>query len=227
MTISASANPLIRLRGVNKIYEPRVTALRNIDLTINQGEFTAIIGPSGSGKSTLLHILGALDRPTSGEVYVNGLCLAELPSLHLFRLRTVGFVFQLHHLLPALTAAENVEVPLIPCGIPRRLRRHKALQLLERVGLGGRAEHRPAQLSGGESQRVAIARALANDPPILLADEPTGQLDSENGGMLIQLLADLNNEGRTIIVATHNPQVAQATRSIVTLRDGRIVENHG
>ncbi len=223
---AVSVNPLIRLRAVSKIYQPQTAALQNIDLTIEDGEFLAIVGPSGSGKSTLLHILSALDRPTSGEVYVNGSRLTDLSSLDEFRLRTVGVVFQSHHLLPVLTAVENVEIPLVPLGIPRRIRRRRALELLERVGLAGRAEHRPAQLSGGESQRVAVARALATDPPIILADEPTGQLDSKNGRRLINLLADLNKEGRTIIVATHNPQVAQAARTIVTLRDGRIVEDH-
>lgn len=221
-----SITPLIKVSGVSKIYQTaRVAALRNIDLTIGRGAFVAILGPSGSGKSTLLNILGALDRPTSGEVFVDGSHLAEVSSLHAFRLRTVGFIFQWHHLLPALTVVENVEIPLVPLGIPRGLRRRRALELLDRVGMATRTEHRPAQLSGGESQRVAIARALANDPPIILADEPTGQLDSESGGMVIALLAGLHKEGRTIIVATHNPQVARAASSIVVLRDGRIVDH--
>jgi putative ABC transport system ATP-binding protein len=216
---------MIRLESVIKVYRKgQVVALREVDLLIGPGEFVAVVGPSGSGKSTLLHIMGGLDRPTSGEVFVNGARLRDVARLDGFRLRTVGFVFQSHHLLPGLTALENVEVPMVPLGIPGRLRRRRAMELLERVGVGGRAGHFPSQLSGGESQRVAVARALANDPPILLADEPTGELDSETGMSIIALLSELNREGKTVVVVTHNPQVALAAGRIVTLRDGRIVD---
>ena len=219
---------MIRLRGVTKIYRSaEVVALRGIDLAIDQGEFVAVVGPSGSGKSTLLHILGALDRPTAGEVCVDRTSLGSLRRPDRFRLRTVGFVFQWHHLIPVLTAAENVEVPMVPLGAPRRQRRQRALALLERVGLSHRAGHLPSQLSGGESQRVAVARALANGPPIILADEPTGELDSETGQEIVRLLAGLDAEGLTVIIVTHNPQVALAARRTLTLRDGRIVDDRG
>ncbi len=217
--------PLIKIEGVNKVYRGQeVVALRDVNLTIEEGEFLAVVGPSGSGKSTLLHILGALDRPTAGDVYVRGACLRTLPRPDRYRLRTVGFVFQLHYLVPVLTAVENVELPMVALGVPRWRRRRRALDLLDRVGLVHRAGHLPAHLSGGESQRVAVARALANDPPILLADEPTGELDSETGRDIVQLLAVLNTEGRTVVVVTHNPQVAAAVVRIVGLRDGRIIE---
>jgi putative ABC transport system ATP-binding protein len=217
--------PLIRLEGVSKAYRSQaVVALRDIDLTIDEGEFLAVVGPSGSGKSTLLHILGALDRPTAGDVYVCGARLRTLPRPDLYRRRTVGFVFQVHYLVPVLTAVENVELPMVALGVPRWKRRRRARDLLDRVGLVHRAGHLPSQLSGGESQRVAMARALANDPPILLADEPTGELDSETGREIVELLAVLNAEGRTVVVVTHNPQVASAAGRVVVLRDGRISE---
>lgn len=180
-------------------------ALRDIDLQVDQGEFVAIVGPSGSGKSTLLHIMGGLDRPSSGEVRVNRASLNSAADLHEFRLRTVGFVFQFHHLIPVLTALENVELPMVALGLSRADRRRRAADLLARVGLEGRVEHLPADLSGGESQRVAVARALANNPPLILADEPTGELDSENGKAIVNLLAGLNREGRTVVIVTHKP----------------------
>ncbi len=217
--------PLIRSYGVRRVYPGRgVTALAGVDLAIGQGEFLAVIGPSGSGKSTLLHLLGALDRPTSGDIYVDGTSLRTVRNLAAFRLRTVGFVFQFHHLLPVLSAVENVEVPLTALGTPRRRRRERALELLARVGLADRAHHRPAELSGGESQRVAVARALANDPAIILADEPTGELDSQTAAEVMAVLQDLHTEGRTLVVATHNAEVAAAAERVVVLRDGRIVE---
>ena len=206
---------------MSKIYDG-IVALRDIDLSIDHGEFVAFVGPSGSGKSTLLHILGALDRPTCGEFTVDGVRLHEVTSLDCFRLRLVGFVFQSHYLISTLTAAENVEVALVPTKISRSARRRRALTLLEKVGLGERARHFPAQLSGGENQRVAVARALANDPRMIIADEPTGELDTDTGSVIVGLLATLNSEGRTVIVATHNPQVAEAAQRIVTLRDGKI-----
>lgn len=222
---AAARRPLIRLYGVRRVYPGRgVTALAGVDLAIGQGEFVAVIGPSGSGKSTLLHLLGALDRPTSGDIFVNGTSLRTVRNLAAFRLRTVGFVFQFHHLLPVLSAVENVELPLAALGMPRGLRRERALELLARVGLLARAHHRPTELSGGESQRVAVARALATDPPIILADEPTGELDSQTAAEVMMVLGDLHAEGRTMVVATHNAEVAAAAERMVVLRDGRIVE---
>ncbi len=221
-----SGIPLIRLHGVGKVYHGReVGALRDIDLIVNPGEFVAVVGPSGSGKSTLLHILGALDRPTTGNGVVAGARLGPLARSDTFRLRTVGFVFQLHHLIPVLAAVENVEVPMVALGVPRRARRQRALELLDRVGLSHRADHLPSELSGGESQRVAVARALANDPPLILADEPTGELDTVSGEAVIRLLGELHREGRTVVVVTHNPQVAHAASRIVELRDGSIVDD--
>ncbi|MDR7465270.1 MAG: ABC transporter ATP-binding protein [Armatimonadota bacterium] len=214
---------LIHLYGVRKVYPGRgVVALRGVDLTVGQGEFVAVVGPSGSGKSTLLHLMGALDRPTSGDIYFRGVSLRSVANLAAFRLRTVGFVFQSHHLLPVLTAAENVEVPLIARGVSRRQRRKRAQELLARVGLAHRARHYPGELSGGESQRVAVARALANDPPVILADEPTGELDSATAAEVMEVLAGLHVEGRTLVVATHNPEVVAAAERVIVLRDGRI-----
>lgn len=215
----------IRLYGVRKVYPGRgVVALAGVDLTVAEGEFLAVVGPSGSGKSTLLHLLGGLDRPTSGGIYYGEISLAGIPDLAAFRRRTVGFVFQSHYLLPVLTAAENVEVPMVALGVSPRKRRNRAMALLTRVGLSARAHHRPAELSGGESQRVAVARALANDPPMILADEPTGELDSHTGQAVLELLTDLHREGRTVVVVTHNHEVAAAAQRIVALRDGRIVD---
>lgn len=215
---------LVALRGVRKVYPARrVEALRGIELEVMQGEFVAVVGPSGSGKSTLLHVIGALDRPTEGEVWVAGTALSALRRPDRFRLATVGFVFQAHHLIPVLTARENVEVPMVPLGLSRADRRLRALALLDRVGLSHRADHLPSELSGGESQRVALARALANDPPLLLADEPTGELDSDAGREVIRLLQEIHREGRTVIVATHNPEVAGAASLVVALRDGHVV----
>ncbi len=222
---AATRRPQIRLYGVRRVYPGRgVTALAGIDLAIGQGEFLAVVGPSGSGKSTLLHLLGALDRPTSGDIYVNGTSLRSVRNLTAFRLRTVGFVFQFHHLLPVLSAVENVEVPLAALGMPRSRRRARALELLARMGLLARAHHRPAELSGGESQRVAVARALATDPSIILADEPTGELDSQTAAEVMAVLGELHAEGRTLVVATHNAEVAAAAERSIVLRDGRIVE---
>ena len=222
---AAVRRPQIRLYGVRRVYPGRgVTALAGIDLAIGQGEFLAVVGPSGGGKSTLLHLLGALDRPTSGDIYVNGTSLRSVRNLTAFRLRTVGFVFQFHHLLPVLSAVENVEVPLVALGMPRSRRRARALELLARMGLLARAHHRPAELSGGESQRVAVARALATDPSIILADEPTGELDSQIAAEVMAVLGELHAEGRTLVVATHNAEVAAAAERSIVLRDGRIVE---
>lgn len=200
-----------------------VRALDGVNLRIAQGEFVAVMGPSGSGKSTLLNLIGALDRPTYGSVRVNGQDLAQVKDLDRFRAQEIGFVFQLHNLIPTLTALENVEVPMQGVGVPGPQRRRRALELLELVDLGERADFLPNQLSGGERQRVAIARALANDPALILADEPTGNLDSAAGAELVNLLTRLNRErGKTIIIVTHDPVVALSTQRIITLRDGRV-----
>lgn len=219
---------LIELHAVSKVYDQMaepVVALREVDLRIEQREFVAIMGPSGSGKSTLLHILGALDRPSSGQYRLEGVDLTTLKDGELARIRRdhFGFVFQSYNLFPELTAAENVEVPMIYAGVGARERRRRAQELLEQVGLGHRLKHRPVELSGGEQQRVAIARALANGPTVLLADEPTGNLPTEQGRQIMQTLQELNQQGMTIIVVTHDPGVAAWAERLLTLRDGRIV----
>jgi putative ABC transport system ATP-binding protein len=220
---------MIELKNVHKVYpmgEVSVPALRGINLTIHPGEFVAIMGPSGSGKSTLMHLLGCLDLPSDGVVQLDGKDITELDEGTLAQIRgkKVGFVFQTFNLIPTLTAQENVELPLFFQGVPREKRRARAAELLPKVGLDGRLHHKPAQLSGGERQRVAIARALANDPEIILADEPTGNLDSESGKAILELLAQLHREGKTIILVTHNPEAAAYAQRIVRIRDGRLVE---
>ncbi|MBM4465580.1 MAG: ABC transporter ATP-binding protein [Chloroflexi bacterium] len=219
---------IVETRDLTKVYGDgaEVRALDGVNLTVREGEFLAVMGPSGSGKSTLLNLLGALDRPTSGEVYVAGERLAEVRNLDRFRSRTVGFVFQMHNLIPTLTARENVEVPMQAGPIPRRARRERSEALLAQVGLAERADYLPAKLSGGERQRVAIARALANQPRLLLADEPTGNLDSASGAEVMTVFRQLNQQqGMTVIVVTHDPAVARSTDRIVALRDGRIVRD--
>lgn len=204
-----------------------VRALDGLTMTVCRGAFVAVMGPSGSGKSTLLHILGALDRPTSGEIWVDGQNLARIRDLDTFRARTVGFVFQLHNLIPTLTARENVEVPMMGQPVGRRERRRRAEELLEQVGLRDRMNHLPNQMSGGERQRVAIARALANRPALLLADEPTGNLDSQSGAEVVALMRELNRDlGTTIIIVTHDPSVARRADRILLMRDGRIIGEH-
>lgn len=200
-----------------------VRALDGVTLTIHAGEFVAVMGPSGSGKSTLLNILGALDRPTAGVCKVNGQDLAKVKDIDRFRSKTVGFVFQLHNLIPTLTSVENVQVPLQEEKMSDAERLKRAESLLQLVGLGDRMHFVPAQLSGGQRQRVAIARALANSPAIILADEPTGNLDSKSTDEIMDLMRRLNREqGTTFIVVTHNPAVARAADRIVTVRDGKI-----
>lgn len=224
------SSTLIRAVNLSKIYgsgETEVRALDSVSFTVEAGEFLAIMGPSGCGKSTLLNQLGALDKPTSGEVWVAGENLAQLRNVDAFRAKTVGFIFQLHNLLPTLTALENVEVPMIGYNGSRSRRREKAAHLLDLVGLGDRASHLPNQLSGGQRQRIAVARALANDPALILADEPTGALDSQSSEELLKLLAQLNQkQGTTLVVVTHDARVAQATQRILRMQDGRIVEDH-
>jgi ABC-type lipoprotein export system ATPase subunit len=220
-----SSDIVVETRGLTKIYGDgaEVRALDGVDLIVQAGELIAIVGPSGSGKSTLLHMLGALDRPTAGEVIVNGQPLMQVRDLDRFRSQTVGFIFQTHNLIPTLTVRENVEVPLYESSLSRAERRARAEELLALVGLSKRSGFLPNQLSGGERQRVAIARALANRPAIVLADEPTGNLDTQNTADIMALLSDLNRtQGTTLIIVTHNHEVAQATRRVITLRDGKI-----
>ncbi|HIC94278.1 MAG TPA: ABC transporter ATP-binding protein [Anaerolineae bacterium] len=219
-------NVIVETRDLVKIYGDGtpVRALDGVNMKVWEGEMVAVMGPSGSGKSTLLHLIGALDRPTSGQVIVNGQDLTTVKDLDRFRSETVGFVFQLHNLIPTLTALENVEIPLYERRMSARERRRRAQELLELVGLGDRLGHLPNMLSGGERQRVAVARALANEPAIILADEPTGELDSERSREIIELMHRLNHElGTTFIVVTHDPAVARQTDRILVLDSGRIV----
>ena len=221
---------LIRCDEVVRSYamgSAQVTAVRGVTLTINAGEYVALTGPSGCGKSTLLHLLGAVDSPTSGRVIIDGRDTSTMSDREAtdFRLRRIGFVFQRFYLMPTLTAAENVELPMAEAGMAKRARTARARELLGYVGLGDRIDHRPTQLSGGEQQRVAIARALANQPAVLLADEPTGELDADTGATLLQLFAQLNRDGTTLIFVTHDPVVAAAAQRVVRLRDGQIVSD--
>ncbi|MFN8532732.1 MAG: ABC transporter ATP-binding protein [Dehalococcoidia bacterium] len=229
------AGPLIEIADVTRQYAlggGPVGALRGIDLTIDPGELVALTGPSGSGKSTLLNLLGGLDRPTSGTVRVAGVDLGRATEKQLtaHRRQVVGFIFQSFNLLPRLRAIENVELPLVWSGVPAAVRRERAVALLERVRLGHRLDHLPSELSGGEQQRVAIARALVGEPSLLLADEPTGNLDSATGQEILALLTTLNREhGLTIVLVTHDPEVAAVAGRQVRLRDGRIeaIEERG
>jgi putative ABC transport system ATP-binding protein len=219
--------PILVAEHLVKTYDRgRVRALDGLDLTVHDGEFLSVVGPSGSGKSTLLHMLGALDRPDSGRIMLEGRDLAKQKRLDRVRARSIGFVFQLHNLLPALTARENVEVPLRALGVSRSERRRRAVALLETVGLGNRLDHRPGELSGGERQRVAAARAVVNEPRLVLADEPTGDLDREAGQRIMELLAELRRaRGLTVVLVTHNPDLAAAAPRTVRILDGRVVAN--
>ena len=205
----------------------QVEALRGIDLHIQRGEYAAILGPSGSGKSTLMHILGCLDTPTTGHYRLDGSPVEKLKRNELARVRSekIGFVFQSFNLLAHATAEGNVELPLIYNGTRRSQRRQRAAELLERVGLGHRREHKPSELSGGQRQRVALARALAADPDLILADEPTGNLDTASGEEVVALFEELVAEGRTVIIVTHDVEIAQRARRIIRLRDGLIEED--
>jgi len=214
----------IKTQDLVRIYgDGEVHALDGVSMSISLGELVSIMGPSGSGKSTLLNMLGALDQPTSGKVFVGGQDLSLIKDVDHFRAKTVGFVFQMHNLLPTMNAQENVEIPMMG-HYSKEEREKRAERLLGMVGLSDRLKHLPSQLSGGQRQRVAVARALANEPPVVLADEPTGNLDSESGRELIKLLHDLNQaQGTTFIVVTHDPAVARQTNRVMVMADGKII----
>ena len=219
--------PIIDIRGLVKTFQGGlVRALDGVDLTVNAGEFVAIVGPSGCGKSTLLHLIAALESPDGGTVRINGRDLAGESNLSRYRAREIGLVFQLDNLLPTLGASENVQVPMFEMGLSAGERAKRARELLAQVGLGNREKNQPAELSGGERQRVAIARALANAPSILLADEPTGRLDSASGKLALDLLQELQeSRGLTVLLVTHDPAVASRAQRIVHMLDGRVVED--
>jgi len=221
---------MIRMKGIRKVYNTgrvEVEALRGVDLELGSNEYVAIVGPSGSGKSTLMNILGCLDTPSSGEYILSGELVGGLDRNRLaeIRNRRVGFVFQNFNLLPYASALENVELPLLFAGAPTKERRARALEMLEKVGLADRTDHKPTELSGGQMQRVAIARALVNRPSIVLADEPTGNLDSASGQGIVGLFSELHAAGQTIIMITHDQAVARIASRVVQIRDGLIVED--
>ena len=218
---------LIELRGVSKIYHlggEEIRALDNVNLDIDGGEFISIIGPSGSGKSTLMHILGCLDSPSEGSIRLDGLEISDCSMRELARVRNrkIGFVFQFFNLLPKLSVLQNVELPMVYAGCSARERRERAMEALRLVEMDNRARHRPMQLSGGQQQRAAIARALLNDPRIVFADEPTGNLDSHTGETILTLFHELSLQGRTIALVTHDPEIAAVTPRKIEIRDGRI-----
>jgi putative ABC transport system ATP-binding protein len=221
--------PVIDLERVTKVYRTgsiSVAALRGVSLTIEQGEYVAIIGPSGSGKSTLMHILGCLDVPTSGGYHLAGEDVSHMSETALaeVRNRRIGFVFQQFNLLPSMTAWQNVELPLVYAGVPRSERKERAVGALGRVGLAGRIHHRPGELSGGQQQRVAVARALVTEPDLILADEPTGNLDSGSAAEVLRLMGELHEAGRTLVLITHDTEVASAAGRVVGIRDGLLSE---
>jgi len=223
---------VIELKDVKRIYkvgEVETPALRGVTLTVEEGEFAAIVGPSGSGKTTLLQLMGCLDKPTAGTILINGRDVSRLGPNQRAEVRrgSIGFVFQFFALIPGLTAYENIEMPLLLVGEKAAIRRSRVNELLEAVGLADRARHRPDQMSGGEQQRVAIARALATQPFLILADEPTANLDTENGRQIMELMLRLNQEtGTTFVFATHDPRVFPYARRVIEVRDGLVAENH-
>ncbi len=219
--------PLIEVRNVSKIYYlggEEIRALDDVTLDIDVGEFISIIGPSGSGKSTLMHILGCLDSPTKGTIKLDGIMIEKASGRQLAAIRNqkIGFVFQFFNLLPKLSVLQNAELPMIYSSIPHKERRDRAMQALKMVGLENRSKHRPSQLSGGQQQRVAIARALVNNPRIIMADEPTGNLDSHTGEAILELFRQLSQQGRTIALVTHDPEIAAVTPRRIEIRDGKI-----
>jgi putative ABC transport system ATP-binding protein len=225
MSALIEANALLKLYRMG---DETVHALDGVSFTIPRGDYCAIVGPSGSGKSTLMNILGGLDTPTDGRITIAGNDIGAMSDddLAVFRNQTIGFVFQSFNLLPRLTALENVELPMIYGGVLPKERKERAAELLQRVGLGERMGHRPTQLSGGQQQRVAIARALAGKPALLLADEPTGALDTHTGIEILALFSQLNQEGATVVLVTHDHDVARATKRTIEMRDGKIVADH-
>ncbi|HWP49793.1 MAG TPA: ABC transporter ATP-binding protein [Candidatus Limnocylindrales bacterium] len=221
---------MIQLKDISKVYAlgaQEVEVLRNISLEIKPGEFLSLVGPSGSGKSTLMNILGCLDKPTRGSYFFEGVSVADLNDDQLAEIRNkkIGFVFQSFHLLPRINALQNVELPLIYAGVPRSKRKERAREVLTAVDLADRIHHKPNELSGGQRQRVAIARALVNNPQIILADEPTGNLDTRSGNEILQIFEKLNRQGVTLVIVTHDLSIAQRTHRIVTLRDGEIIKD--
>jgi len=222
----------VKVVNVEKTYrlgENEVHALKGINLEIKKGEFVAFMGPSGSGKTTLLNLIGVLDNPSKGKIYIDGIDLTKLKEKNLTNLRrgTIGFIFQFYNLIPVLSAFENVELPMLIAGVPAKEREKRTQELLKMVGLADRMHHRPDELSGGEQQRVAIVRALANKPSIVLADEPTGDLDSKTGKEVVQALRDLSNsEGATVIMVTHDPTIAGMATKVFDMRDGMIIKEH-
>lgn len=221
---------MIEIQDVRKIYQMgpvKVEALAGVNFTVKKGEFVAIMGPSGSGKSTLMNIIGCLDRPTVGQYRVNGTAVSDLSDnqLAVLRNKEIGFVFQQFHLLPRLTLLQNVELPLTYAGVGRRERIQRAKEALETVGLGDRMDHRPNEISGGQKQRAAIARALVNNPSLILADEPTGNLDSKTGTMIMSMLLKLHQMGNTIILVTHDPEIGEYAERVIRLRDGLILSD--
>lgn len=230
MSSNGTGQGIIDIRGLTKVYDMgkvKVEALRGVDFQVDRNEFVAIMGPSGSGKSTLMNLIGCLDTPTDGSYTLNEQEVSKLDDNELAAVRNseIGFVFQTFNLLPRATALHNVELPLIYAGIGGRERRDKAMHALETVGLGDRHDHRPNELSGGQRQRVAIARALVNDPAILLADEPTGNLDSRTSYEVMELFIDLHSQGQTVILVTHEPDIAEYARRVIVIRDGKITED--
>ncbi|SKA82788.1 putative ABC transport system ATP-binding protein [Clostridium sp. USBA 49] len=222
---------MLEIKDVVKRYvtgEINFTALKGINLKIEKGEFTSIMGPSGSGKSTMMNILGCLDRMDSGTYILNGQNVSNLTDKELAYIRNkeIGFVFQAFNLLPRMTILENVELPMVYAGVPKKERREKALLALDKVGLSDRIKHKPNEISGGQKQRVAIARAIVNSPAVIMADEPTGNLDTKSSVEIMKIFQDLNNEGATIIMVTHEPDIAQHTKRIVRFRDGEIVDDY-